>query len=185
MIDDWFQKKLNAELRSLRTSLTTLRDEHEDLQEAHSTLSRSATQSSASQRTQISQLTRQVGALSDELAQTKALADDRLRAIDALHVEFDGLQTRPPPDDQNMEVIREELHRQADYLRQLETANTKLKAELARCGNVDVLREEKRTLERRVRGMDDLRRRIAELEGQVDASQREREEWYDIFLCHQ
>ncbi|KAF9007327.1 hypothetical protein BDZ89DRAFT_1231838 [Hymenopellis radicata] len=102
----------------------------------------------------------EVEVLADELAQTKALANDRLRAMDALHAEFDGLQTRPPPDDQNMEVISEELHRQADYLRQLEMANTKIKAELARNGNVDVLREEKRTLERRVRSMKELRRRI-------------------------
>ena len=117
--------------------------------------------------------------LNEELRQAKSLAEDRLRAMDELHSEFDELSTQSarPQEDQNMAVIREELHRQASYLRQLEASNTKLKAELSRNGNVELLREEKRTLERRVKGADELRQRVAELEGQVDAARKEREDW--------
>lgn len=117
--------------------------------------------------------------LNEELRQAKSLAEERLRAMDELHSEFDELSTQSarPQEDQNMAVIREELHRQASYLRQLEASNTKLKAELSRNGNVELLREEKRTLERRVKGADELRQRVAELEGQVDAARKEREDW--------
>ena len=117
--------------------------------------------------------------LNEELRQAKSLAEERLRAMDELHSEFDELSTQSarPQEDQNMAVIREELHRQASYLRQLEASNTKLKAELSRNGNVELLREEKRTLERRVKGADELRQRVAELEVQVDAARKEREDW--------
>lgn len=78
-------------------------------------------------------------------------------------------------------VVRAELHRQADYLRQLEGANAKMTMELnslrERHASVEVLREEKRGLERKLAAMGELRETVVRLEAEVDAGRREREEW--------
>lgn len=78
-------------------------------------------------------------------------------------------------------VVREELHRQAEYLRKLEATNAKQTSELGilrqRHEMVEVLREEKRSLERKLQGMEELRQKIAQLEAEVEAGRRERDEW--------
>ncbi|KIY68425.1 MAD-domain-containing protein [Cylindrobasidium torrendii FP15055 ss-10] len=173
------KKRLESEMRALRASVAALKEEKEDLEEAHSNLQRTSSQAQSTQRTQISQLSREVKYLSEELAQAKSLANERQNSLDTVRAEFEELslnQSRPQ-EDTNMVVIREELHRQAAYLRQLESTNSKLKAEIARNGNVDLLREEKRTMERRARQVEPLQERVAELEGQLSASRAERQDW--------
>lgn len=80
-----------------------------------------------------------------------------------------------------MAVVREELHRQANYLRTLESTNAKLTSEInvlrERNTSVEVLREEKRGLERKVQMLEDLRTKVVKLEAEVAAGRREREEW--------
>ena len=49
-----------------------------------------------------------------------------------------------------MSVVREELHRQANYLRTLESMNAKLTVLRDRQTSVEVLREQKRALEKRL-----------------------------------
>lgn len=79
---------------------------------------------------------------------------------------------------ENWKIIREELHRQSGYLRTLEAANARLNGEAEklrqRAEVVEVLREEKHDLERKVRGVDDLRRRVGELEGELAAEKIKR-----------
>lgn len=81
-----------------------------------------------------------------------------------------------------MSVVREELHRQANYLRSLEATNTKLTSELKflreRHTSVEVLREEKRGLERKVLMLEELRTKVVKLEAEVEAGRKEREHWY-------
>ena len=81
-----------------------------------------------------------------------------------------------------MSVVREELHRQANYLRALESTNAKLTSELIvlreRQTSVEVLKEEKRGLERKVQVLEELRTKVVRLEAEVEAGRREREEWY-------
>lgn len=88
-------------------------------------------------------------------------------------------------EEENMSVVREELHRQANYLRSLESTNVKLTSELTvlreRQMSVEVLKEEKRGLEKKVQVLEELRTKVVRLEAEVEAGRREREEWY-LFL---
>jgi hypothetical protein len=85
-------------------------------------------------------------------------------------------------EEENMTVVREELHRQANYLRTLESTNAKLTSELTvlreRQTSVEVLREQKRGLEKRVQVLEELRTKVVGLEAEVEAGRREREDWY-------
>lgn len=80
-----------------------------------------------------------------------------------------------------MGVVREELHRQANYLRHLESTNARLTSELTvlkdRHTSVEVLREEKRGLEKKVKMLEELREKVVRLEAQVEAGRQERQEW--------
>ncbi|KAK0223443.1 spindle assembly checkpoint component Mad1 [Armillaria fumosa] len=172
------KKKTDAELRSLRANLMTLREEYEELQDSHSALSRSTSQTSTTQESKITTLTRQVQLLEEELVQTKELAEERLRSIHDLQESINNLEEPPRREDnEDMTIIREELRRQATYLRQLESENAELRVLKARSQSIEVLKEEKRGLERKLRGMDELRHQVVELEAQVDAGRRERQEW--------
>lgn len=88
---------------------------------------------------------------------------------------------RKGAEEENWNVVREELHRQANYLRSLESTNAKMNMELnvlrERHASVEVLKEEKRGLERKVKVMEELREKVVKLEAELDAGRREREEW--------
>jgi mitotic spindle assembly checkpoint protein MAD1 len=85
-----------------------------------------------------------------------------------------------------MRIVREELHRQADYTRTVESKNAKLMVEVnvlrAKETSVEVLREEKWGLERKVRVMEELREKVVRLEAEVEAGRREREAWFVILF---
>ncbi|PWN46516.1 hypothetical protein IE53DRAFT_372309, partial [Violaceomyces palustris] len=70
---------------------------------------------------------------------------------------------------------------QTTYIKKLEASNAHLVAENARLkehsGNVELLREEKRSLECKVRMMDELRAKLALVETKVEEQERERTEW--------
>ena len=63
----------------------------------------------------------------------------------------------------------------------LEASNARLTIEVHSLRNkqtsVEVLREENRALERKVSKMVDQEERITQLEGELEAARREREEW--------
>ncbi|KAJ7293280.1 spindle assembly checkpoint component Mad1 [Mycena rebaudengoi] len=179
-------EKKDAELRSLRSSITGLREELADLQDAHSSLSRSTSQTIASQKAQVTTLTRQSALLEEEVSQFKLIAQERSRTIDEIQVQFQELSTSSDnkaaeQEANDMAVVREELHRQASYLRTLESTNAKLMSELvvlrARHTSVEVLREEKRGLERKLMSLEQLREQVVKLEAQVEAGRQERETW--------
>lgn len=187
---------MDSELRSLRGSLSSLREELVDLQDTHSSLTRSTTQTIASQKAHISTLTRKSAILEDELTQFKQIADERSRTIEEIQRQIDELSAsqdnsiRQGAEDESMEIIREELHRQAIYHRTLESTNAKLTAELTmlreRNTSVEVLKEEKRSLEQKLKAMEELRGRVVKLEAQLEAGRQEREVWYVCFefiLC--
>jgi mitotic spindle assembly checkpoint protein MAD1 len=77
------------------------------------------------------------------------------------------------------EIVRDELKRQAGYLRTLESTNAKLMGEVIvlkqRVGNAEILKEEKRALERKLEGVEKLRVRCAQLEREVESVTKERE----------
>ena len=167
----------------MRSSLTATREELVDLQDAHSALSRSTSQTIASQKSQIATLTRQTTILEEELSHAKATADDRSRALAELQIRHDEIppSSHVTSDSEDMRIVREELHRQAAYHRTLESTNAHLTAELAvlreRHASVEVLREEKRGLEKKLTVLEEMRERVVRLEAQVEAGRREREAW--------
>ncbi|KAF8129065.1 spindle assembly checkpoint component Mad1, partial [Boletus edulis] len=181
------KKIAEADLRSLRDAIATLRNENIDLEESYSTLQRSHTQLAAAHKAGTSTLTQRSAELEQELVEYRAVAEERDATIRALQQKLDEAEAASDPmlrrrnEDESWSIIRDELHRQASYLRSLETMNAKLNAELGRYkdrhANLEVLREEKRALERKVLVVDELREKVVSLEAQVDAARRERQEW--------
>lgn len=167
-----------------------MREENADLVDAHAALARSSAQSAAAQTSQITTLTHRAALLADELIEARETAEARSRTLAGVQEQLDelitaqdrGSRTRAAEDD--MGVVRDELHRQATYLRSLEATNARLTAELNalrdRHTSIEVLREEKRGLERKVAVVQELRDRVVSLEAEVDAARREREEWYVV-----
>lgn len=181
------RRKAEADLRSLRESLATLRDKHIETEEEYSALKRSYTQLSASQSSQTASLMHRNNELEQEIAEYKALVEGKEATVRALQQKLDDLEcpnaapSNRHDEDQSWVVIRDELHRQAAHMRSLEATNAKLNAELGRYkdrhANIEILREEKHILERKVAVTEELRERVVLLEAQVEAARRERREW--------
>ncbi|THH15458.1 hypothetical protein EW146_g5021 [Bondarzewia mesenterica] len=181
------KRKTEQDLLSLRLAHASLLEEHNTLQDDHSTTSRSSAQTIAAQTSQISTLTRQVTFLEEELVSVKSLAEERSFAIEEVQNQMEELSSaqldtsRRELEEEDWGVLREELQRQTNYLRTLEGTNAKLNAELTvlreRWTSVEVLREEKRSLEQKVRDTEMLREQIIRLEAEVQAARREREDW--------
>lgn len=125
--------------------------------------------------------------LKDELAEFKNIAESRSHNIEELQAQLNEMSvdqdtvSRRSGDDENWEIVRDELHRQSNHVRTLESANTRMKTELAvlrqRHENIEILKEQKRELERKARDADELRERVVRLEAELDASRSERQEW--------
>ncbi|KAF8581961.1 hypothetical protein K439DRAFT_1618637 [Ramaria rubella] len=183
------QKQTTAALRNLRIELSTLRDEHAELQESHSTHVRTSAQTINSQKSHLLELTRQAATLEEELTSVKQLAEEHKSNAQELREQLEELalekgdSSHRSAEDEGWHVVREELHRQAAYMRTLESQNAKLTGELLslkeRHTSVEVLKEEKRDLERKLRAADDLREMVARLEAEVEAGRLEREHWAD------
>ena len=131
-------------------------------------------------------MTHQNNIQSSELTELKSIVEERDATMQSLQSQLDDIHELPDAKrgagEENWTVVREELHRQASYLRTLEGANAKMTTELnslrERHASVEVLKEEKRGLERKIKVLEELRGTVAKLEAEVDASRREREEWY-------
>jgi mitotic spindle assembly checkpoint protein MAD1 len=183
-------------MRALRSQISELREECIDLSEERSTSVLEYTKTISSQALTISDLERQVTALSSSLTHAQKLADDRETTIRSLKDKLDGTDTDPTDathpskaagratTDQESEtwaVVRDELHRQSSYLHTLELTNSRLTVELTalrdRHASVEVLREEKRGLESRLRALEGVSEKLARAEAEADAARKEREEW--------
>lgn len=84
-------------------------------------------------------------------------------------------------DSDTLAVIKKELSEQVAYIKRLEAANREHMAELKQYRkmqkSIDVVEEEKRSLEARVRMMDDLRRELAEARLQRRILEDEKKGW--------
>lgn len=140
-------------------------------------------------------MTRQLTLLQEQVAQCQQLAEERSNAFDDLQVRYDELneaqaadtsQRRNSNDDLNWSIVREELHRQTDHLRSVEAENAKMTAELLilrqRHSSIEVLKEQKRELEKRMSGVEELKEKVIKLEAELTAARQEREEWYAFQL---
>lgn len=163
------------------------------MKDEYDTMSRRTNQKIASQQAQLTTLEHHNSVLEDELEQYKQRVQQQDVALQDLQAQCDELSLsrevneRQALEEESMAVIREELHRQANYLRTLETTNAKLTSEVnslrERHTSVEVLREEKRGLEHKVRMLEDLRTKVVQLEAEVTAGRKEREEWY-VFIIY-
>ncbi|KAH9946737.1 MAD-domain-containing protein [Amylocystis lapponica] len=181
------KRKSDSELRALRSALSALREQHADLEDEHASLSRSTSQAVASSKAHISTLVHQVSGLEQELIEYKRIAEERSQAFDDLQAQFDDLNAaqvslvQRESEEESWVVVREELHRQAEYMRTVEATNAKMASELnvlrERHTSMEVLKEQKRDLERKVQGVEDLREEVVRLEAELEAARRERETW--------
>ena len=142
------------------------------------------------QKSQLAELTRQAKFFEDESITWKGIAEERSRKLRELEKEHDALESRKvsegpaatdPSTDNDWKVVRDELTRQASYLRNLESANARMEGELIqlrqRNESIEVLKEQKRDLERKLANTDSLRQSVVRLEAEVEAARKEREEW--------
>jgi mitotic spindle assembly checkpoint protein MAD1 len=184
---------LHAEIQRLRTSLFRLEEDRSNSDEVHSQLSRSTTQTITDQKSQLAELTRQAKYFEDESATWKCTAEERAQSLRALEEENEDLKSRKasetttianPSTDNDWKVVRDELTRQASYLRNLESSNARMSGELAqlrqRNESIQVLKEQNRDLERKLATADALRQSVVKLEAEVEAARKEREEWHAI-----
>lgn len=185
------QSSLHTEIQRLRTSLLSLEEEKSNSDQVHSQLSRSTTHMITSQKSQLAELTRQAKFFEDESTTWKRIAEETDRRLRELEEENDNLKSHKaseattaaiPSADSDWKVVRDELTKQASYLRTLESSNARMSGELIqlrqRNESTEVLKEQKRDLERKLTTMDALRQSVAKLEAEVEAARKEREEWH-------
>ena len=142
------------------------------------------------QKSQLAELTRQAKFFEDESIRWKGIAEEKSQRLRELEEENDALEshkipqnpaTMDPTTDNDWKVVRDELTRQASYLRNLESSNARMTGELTqlrqRNESIEVLKEQKRDLERKLVNTDSLRESVVRLEAEVEAARKEREEW--------
>lgn len=184
------QLSLQTEIQRLRTSLLKLEEDKSNSDELHSQLSRSTTQTINGHKSQLTELTRLAKFFEEESITWKRVADEKSQRLRELEEQNDNLRSRQasegptitdPSTDNDWKVVRDELTRQASYLRNLESSNARMSGELTqlrqRNESIEVLKEQKRDLERKLATTDALRQSVVKLEAQVEASRQEREEW--------
>ncbi|KAH6879712.1 hypothetical protein BKA70DRAFT_1576157, partial [Coprinopsis sp. MPI-PUGE-AT-0042] len=176
------KRKTDTDIRTLRTLLTALREEFTDLQDTHSALSRSTAQRVASQTSQLTTLNHRVELLEHELSQSQHIADERSRILAGLQAQCDELVS------QHDGLIQFEAEQEgctrgtaptAEDLWTLDAKNVKLTGELTylreRNQSIEVLREEKRGLETKLVGLDELEEKVVRLVAEAEAGRLERE----------
>ncbi|KIM30544.1 hypothetical protein M408DRAFT_287376 [Serendipita vermifera MAFF 305830] len=176
------KNELTTELSSMRTSMESLQRQFDSLSESHDVLENAATRANrACEETQ-----RQLIAVQGEnernhaeAAKYRQLALGREQEIEELKQAVKhGSVSSHGQDSKEWEGLRSELVQQTEQMRRLEDVNAKMKAELLvlreRHANIEVLKEEKRILERRVRDTESIREQLGLMEAEVDALRQER-----------
>ena len=143
------------------------------------------------QKSQLAEVTRQAKFFEDEFITWKRIAEEGSQRLRELEEENDALKSSKayegpaatdPSTDNDWKVVRDELTRQAAYLRNLESSNARMTGELTqlrqRNESIEVLKEKNRDLNRKLADTDSLRQSVASLEAEVEAARKEREEWY-------
>ncbi|KAN0114199.1 Spindle assembly checkpoint component Mad1 [Russula decolorans] len=179
--------KLEQDIRSLRSALSTLQEGHADLQDKYDSISHTTAQKLSAQAAELTARERQVESLSAELHSAQEAAANHSSEVLHLQSALDAQTTtqtdlsRHEAEEASWSVLRAELTRQAEHSRQLEVAHSRAMAELntlrERHTVMEVLREENRALERRAAAADELRETVVRLEAEVEAARAEREAW--------
>ena len=124
------QSSLHAEIQRLRTSLLRLEEDKSNLDDAHSQLSRSTTQTINGQKSQLAELTRQAKPFEDESVTQKCIAKENDPQIHVLGEENDTLKSHKasaastivdPSAENDWKIMRDKLMGQVSYLRNMES----------------------------------------------------------------
>lgn len=183
---DNIQGELTDANRKLRNRNLELEGRTGDLEDAYNALKRTTESSIASQASALVAAERRVALLQDELAHANTLALERTTAMNTLREQVDFLEenranTSRPGDNTQWAIVRDELKSQAEQLRTTVADNSRLTAEAnklrVRNQNVEILREEKRDLERKLARLEEFQERAAHLQGELEAAKQEREAW--------
>jgi mitotic spindle assembly checkpoint protein MAD1 len=182
-----YQTKADQEIRSLRSALNALQEDHADLKDKFDSLSHTTSQKLAAQAADLTGREHQVESLTAELREAHEAATTHSAEVLRLQSALDSQVatqadvSRHEAEEASWSVLRAELTRQAEHTRQLETTHARAKAELStlreRHTAIEVLREENRALERRAASADELRETVVRLEAEVEAARAEREAW--------
>ncbi|GAC95923.1 M protein repeat protein [Pseudozyma hubeiensis SY62] len=205
LLDEWDKQQettrsKEAEWTSKRASLE---DEVVRLRSSNSELTHRNDELSSESSSQVSELRAKVTSLESDLAKSRAeaqAATTRAKRFEdevgANKAELEDLQNALE-EEQRMRIqqldearlggaesgakIAEELARQTSHLRKLEAENAHLTAENGRlshhASNVELLKEEKRSLEAKLRTLDALRDQLAAAETQVADLQDKQANW--------
>ncbi|KAG8833013.1 coiled-coil domain-containing protein mad1 [Serendipita sp. 400] len=176
------KRELVAELRDLRSQYQALQQDYDSLSDSHDAMHQAAMKANRISEEAQNQLTSMQNDLEHQHAETAKYQKQLHQKTE----EFEALQQRSkseaasgPRNSEDLRFLREQLLSQTAKTRELEDSNAKMKAELLvlreRNTNIEILREEKRVLERKSRDADAMREQLGTLEAEVDALRRERE----------
>ncbi|TKY85549.1 hypothetical protein EX895_005711 [Sporisorium graminicola] len=192
---EWISKRQSLEdeivrLRSTNSELTNRNDElstnsSTELSELRSKLT-SLESDLAKSRAEAQAATIKAQSLADEVGANKAELEDLQNALeDEQRMRLQQLDEARLGGAEQGGKIAEELARQTSHLRKLEAENAHLVAENARlshhASNVELLKEEKRSLEAKTRTLDALRDQLAAAEAEV-ADLHDKESSWDALL---
>ncbi|GAC71443.1 mitotic checkpoint protein MAD1 [Moesziomyces antarcticus T-34] len=209
LLDEWdkqqeasrtHQVECSAKRQSLEDEVVRLRTLNSELTHRADELASSSTGQLAEMRSRVTELEAEVARVRGEASAAQTRARTLEDEVGANKAELEDLQNALE-DEQRMRrqerdearlgggeegrKIAEELARQVSHVRKLEAETAHLTAENARlshhASNVELLKEEKRTLETRVRTLDALRDELASAEAAA-AELREQQRSWDQLL---
>ncbi|KAM0491328.1 hypothetical protein ACHAP8_010709 [Fusarium lateritium] len=185
-IDD-DKKKLERKARDAEDEARLLQDQLEDLSAAKDEAARIADRKATDMEMQITAAKKTVKELEEEseqrenaLQQTQAQLAERDGEI--ANLEADVLRLKAQSGDaETMEIIRQELTEQVQHIRNLESTNREQLSELKHLRSlskaVEVVEEEKRTLQRRLESAEVIEAELAEARIQRQRLEDERLAW--------
>ncbi len=175
-------KSLRASVLELQTGLANLNDDYEQLK-------RSSTTTINTHASHLTTMRRQVDMLEDELSRARQTTREHDKIISDLRSQLESLEAPETPEsmnaglasDEHWRIVHEELQRQREQELAFERLNAQLSIEVkkyrSRNQSVEILMEEKRSLERKLAQAEEAKQRAAMLEGELEASRIERQEW--------
>ncbi|KZW01952.1 hypothetical protein EXIGLDRAFT_736697 [Exidia glandulosa HHB12029] len=178
---------LEEQVREHRSAAEVAQQELEEERDVHIALSRKYSNLVAKYESQMSLAARKTELLDEQLRAATATAEEKSAAVNRLQSQVDDLlakhteEARRAQEENNWTLIREELHRQATHVKKIEVERDRALSELrvlrSRADAADVLREEKHSLEKKLRTAEQYRDQVARLQAEVDAAHKERADW--------
>nr|OQO31443.1 hypothetical protein B0A51_02154 [Rachicladosporium sp. CCFEE 5018] len=171
---------LGEEGRGLREEVEELRGEGEEGRRVLERRCGDLEERLSRSKGEVEEAEREKGRLREGLSEAQERFKERERRVGELEEEVLGLKSREG-DRESLDLVRKELGEQVEYIRRLEgmlrDQGNELKRLKGTARSVEVVEEEKRGLEAKVRIMEDLRRELAEAQLQRCILEDEKRGW--------